>query len=632
MILALIIRLMAGYVQSFSNDELSALYRLQFNNFHDLIHWGVKVDGHPALVQLFLYAYTPLVGKSELLIRLPFILASTLSLGYIFFSLKKLSGELTAYMVVIILAFAGFSIQLGYFARPYALGILFTSMATYYWINIFIEQKKGKKYMLLFIFASILACYTHYFALLEIAMLGMAAFLFSPIKLWWRMIIAGGIVLLAYLPNYPILSFQLSVGGIGGWLGKPKDYFLVEVVLEYFDRNPIIIGVFVLFPLLVVIIQPAKPVLKRIALYLFLSLVPFALLYFYSININSLLQFSACFFLMPFLLAAFFSLFESGKPVMGMLKSGYGICMVFFLGSVFFMNSAFAPIHFGEFKRIAKYIEEHESDSVTTVVAINNPFYIDWYLKDKKPDLYITDMGDNLNFFKKYLDTCKTEDIVYAFTNQRSNLELPFIIKDEFPIARYKRTYLNSELYHFTKKITSQRFLEDEIKQEFILNDENETFVNVKNMEHQYFTSEYSLLSKADYSPTFTMKLSDLKLQSYDHVIASAYITGADRCDLEIVISVENEKESVFWRSRKLSYQYGPYDNFEKDSLFRFRGDRFNKHRFLVIAESLNNTSIDLKNHFLKIYLWNPAHCQCSVSNFRIYMLEGDKFSSSYSQ
>src|SRR5687767_1329184 len=209
MISALIIRIMAGYFQSFSNDELSALYRLQFHNFPDLIHWGVKVDGHPALVQLFLYCYQPLVGKSELLIRLPFILASTLSLGYIFFSLKKLSGEFTAYMVVIILAFAGFSIQLGYFARPYALGILFTSMATYYWIKIFIEQEKGKKNMVLFVLVSILACYTHYFALLEIAMLGAATFLFAPIRLWWRMIIAGGIVLLAYLPNYPILAFQL---------------------------------------------------------------------------------------------------------------------------------------------------------------------------------------------------------------------------------------------------------------------------------------------------------------------------------------------------------------------------------------------------------------------------------------
>ena len=90
MVLACIIRLFAAYLQSFSNDELSAIYRLQFNNFSDLLNWGIKMDGHPAFVQLFLYYYTPWVPKSELWIRLPFVLASTLSLGYIFFSIKKL--------------------------------------------------------------------------------------------------------------------------------------------------------------------------------------------------------------------------------------------------------------------------------------------------------------------------------------------------------------------------------------------------------------------------------------------------------------------------------------------------------------------------------------------------------------
>jgi hypothetical protein len=42
---------------SLSNDELSALNRLQFSNFHDLITKGVMPDFHPALVQVFLIAF-----------------------------------------------------------------------------------------------------------------------------------------------------------------------------------------------------------------------------------------------------------------------------------------------------------------------------------------------------------------------------------------------------------------------------------------------------------------------------------------------------------------------------------------------------------------------------------------------
>lgn len=37
----------------FTHDELSALFRTQFDNFQDLINDGIKFDGHPSGVQLF---------------------------------------------------------------------------------------------------------------------------------------------------------------------------------------------------------------------------------------------------------------------------------------------------------------------------------------------------------------------------------------------------------------------------------------------------------------------------------------------------------------------------------------------------------------------------------------------------
>ncbi|MBN2236346.1 MAG: hypothetical protein JW729_02230, partial [Bacteroidales bacterium] len=43
-------------------DELSALSRLRFNSFAELIQFGIKPDGHPAGVQLFLFYWTHLVG------------------------------------------------------------------------------------------------------------------------------------------------------------------------------------------------------------------------------------------------------------------------------------------------------------------------------------------------------------------------------------------------------------------------------------------------------------------------------------------------------------------------------------------------------------------------------------------
>ena len=42
----------------FTHDEFSALSRLDFDNFSALIHEGIKIDGHPAGVQVFLFYWT----------------------------------------------------------------------------------------------------------------------------------------------------------------------------------------------------------------------------------------------------------------------------------------------------------------------------------------------------------------------------------------------------------------------------------------------------------------------------------------------------------------------------------------------------------------------------------------------
>ena len=52
---------------SLSNDELSAMARLQFPSFNEMIEKGVRLnDMHPIGVQSFLWFWTHLVGTSVL--------------------------------------------------------------------------------------------------------------------------------------------------------------------------------------------------------------------------------------------------------------------------------------------------------------------------------------------------------------------------------------------------------------------------------------------------------------------------------------------------------------------------------------------------------------------------------------
>ena len=68
----------------FSHDELSAIDRCRFASIQELIAKGIMPDGHPAGVQLFLYALIQLFGIKEWILKLPFILSGMASLFLIY--------------------------------------------------------------------------------------------------------------------------------------------------------------------------------------------------------------------------------------------------------------------------------------------------------------------------------------------------------------------------------------------------------------------------------------------------------------------------------------------------------------------------------------------------------------------
>ena len=103
---------------SLSNDELSALSRLRFSGFHDLIEKGVVVDFHPAGTQVFLYYWTRLFGISEWMVRLPFALMGVISVWLLFLIGRKWFGSATGLMAAASMATLSFPLLYSQIARP----------------------------------------------------------------------------------------------------------------------------------------------------------------------------------------------------------------------------------------------------------------------------------------------------------------------------------------------------------------------------------------------------------------------------------------------------------------------------------------------------------------------------------
>ena len=69
LIVGAVLRFYNFYGWSLTNDELSALNRLRFSSFMEVMEQGVKLnDMHPPGVQAFLYIWTTLFGVNEMML------------------------------------------------------------------------------------------------------------------------------------------------------------------------------------------------------------------------------------------------------------------------------------------------------------------------------------------------------------------------------------------------------------------------------------------------------------------------------------------------------------------------------------------------------------------------------------
>ena len=292
--LAIVLRFWNLHEADFTHDELSALFRTQFETLKDLIHLGVRPDGHPALTQVFLYYWAPLVNYQEFWVKIPFVLAGLGSILLVYSALIKLMPKNSGALIApLIMASSELFVYHHQIARPYALGGLFVAWAAYAYIQWFYYQKK-RIYLVQFGFAASLAAYTHYLALLSVLIIGISALVREKekVKDWW---ILGLAVLLSFSPHYSIFFHQLGLGGVGQWLGRPGPLWLLDFFNYSLNFSLGLWGSLIL--VLVLLVQGFRGPFKEGWIWFGLC---FGIAFLYSVFRNPVLQYSSLLFLSPF--------------------------------------------------------------------------------------------------------------------------------------------------------------------------------------------------------------------------------------------------------------------------------------------------------------------------------------------
>ena len=394
LLVGLILRFWKFLEIPFTYDELSALSRLQFDGLYNIIEFGVKPDGHPAGVHLFLYYWIGFFGDREIIVKLPFLLAGLASI-YLSYRIGSLwFNNTVGILTAVYISSLQLTVMFSQIARPYISGLFLTLLMVLYWSKYFFNGNKKKHLVLFVIFAS-LSTYNHHFSLLFAAIVGLTGLWFVTSKNRVLYLFSGIVILVLYIPHLSIFYSQLlqgGIGGVGGWLNKPGPYYLFEFLDWLFHFSVIVWIVMIGITVYGIyakgdLTQPPDAAKRRKVLLLWFFL-PLIIGYVYSVTINPVLQYSMLIFSTPYLFILFFSPVKNIAPKRALLL----VAIILFVNviSLVWVRQYYKLFYDQPYERAVKHASKLESFQFKEDVFLIDdyiPFYNDYYLKKYKTEI-----------------------------------------------------------------------------------------------------------------------------------------------------------------------------------------------------------------------------------------------------
>ncbi len=593
-----ILRIFNYWDFSLSNDELSALARLNFSSFSDLIHQGVKIDGHPAAAQVILYYTTKLFGNNVAVVRFPFVVAGISAIYYMYQLGKQWISTPAGLLSAAVFATLSFPILYSRIARPYALGMLFTLMAAYYFIRIVKNEQETKHYFLLAI--SLALCgYSHYFSALTAAVIAISGTFLLTGKTLKYYLLALSLGFVLYVPYIPIFLHQLSLGGVGQWLGPPSNGWLWEHIEYVFNNSKLALASVLSLGILGYALFNPKKTFVNQGLPLVLFAAPFLVGFGYSKWVNPVLQHSTLLFSFPFLLVFIFSGWGDSKPLL--TKISVGLISITICASTIIEKRFYSTNHFGVFKEIAEHMIEWDDESGGNSILIgdfNYPFYLHYYTDRLAPmqlDLYRTTDEKGLAKLKSIVSDSKKETLIYGWSTVNQSLEVEEIIRMKFPDVIERETYFNSGAVRFRSGIPA-------IFSEIFEFEKNEKWnFNPDAIETDSTSGKWVNISASNpYGPTLATNVSSLYNDGIREVIVLIECSELENnTKLQMVYEQVNEDGGYGWESDEFNKQFelgGPLWG-----VFHYR-----------LKEPKTDTDI------LKVYPWLPEGQEVKLKRIAI--------------
>jgi len=574
-----------------SNDELSAISRALYKNTGELINKGIMPDGHPALIQIFLYLYIKIIGFNDFMIKLPFLLSGITTIYLSYITAKAYFNKTTGLLTAAMISSMQFTVMYSQLARPYITGLMFV-LSTSYFLHKFTQNKKINKYhALLFTISLTLSAYNHYFSLLQAALIFISGFFIVNKKNIATYIISGTLSVILFLPHTKITIHQLNLKGLN-WLAIPDSGFFWKYL--GFSINYCWLLGFFITGIFIYSFKYKKNGYTRFIM-LLLGITPFIIAYYYSIYIAPVLQISVLLFSYPFLLIFIFSGLKNLNTKQNALLTG--IILILGILSLIFVRKYYKYAYENKFNNTAEnisYAIKKHGEKYSAMIFINKKFYLNYYLNKQNIDdnklnnlYFIT--PDNHNNIDSIITKSKSNIFGLATLISYSDLININKIKEKYPYIKYIDNYyleLSKEKCTFEKK---SNILDTVFTKNF--------YYNTK----QYTNNEWG--------PGFELDLDTLLSHPNNIAIASAEleINDSNKIDIKLVSVIkDSSNKKIHWASSDININNIKYHK----KIFLYK---------LIFLQDIKNA------RFNKIYIWNRSKSKIKTYKINYTILNGRK-------
>ena len=618
LLVATILRMVNFFDIPYTHDEFSALFRLDFNSFSELIEKGVKIDGHPAGIQVFLYYWTKLFGFEEWVVKLPFTIFGILSVLLIYLIADKWFNETVGLLSSAFLASIQFTVMYSQIARPYISGLFFSLLMVYYWTNL-IKSPNNKFYKnsILFIISASLCAYNHHFSLLFAAIVGISGLLFVKKEFLVKYIVSGILIFILYIPHLDIFIYQLNVGGVEEWLGKPHNDFIIRYIeyIFHFSLLPLIVAVGIF------IFGARGKSLKNInykyyILFFTWFILPFLIGFFYSKYLSSVLQYSVLIFSFSYLFFLLFGHLKLQKPIINLI-------LVSIILAVNVFTLTFDRKHYKLFyqspyeEMLNNYHEVRKTNNNVLNIIDSHKKITDYYLSKSnvETDFVWYDSFKSEMDFKAFLDhQSNFYDKLFLGCLSSNNPLTVAIIKDYYPKIELQNNYAGGTTYLFSKEVQKTDNVVELL--DFESNEyESWSTIDLSKLTDSISSSgerAYFIDNKTEWSPAYNNDLNKIISNENNFIDISVDVfTNEDLEGVILVALIESNDKNIHWAGTHFN-RFISSDSI-KDSWTTF-------HHSIKLSDIHKHYD----NRLLKTFIWNKDKKNFIIDDFKIQLRTGN--------